>query len=349
MPAQAVRIAFAVSERLTISSEAPPLSRARVSGLVTGRNTTIRGATAEIRMPDGRALNLQDGSFVIKDAVPHDVSAQIGLRLTGGADALASLLQTKLFRSLAGAEIDPATLRGQADLRIDFPLSLEAVPDIADLLPVTLSGSLTDIVADRIVGKERLENGRFTVAYDRGGFSLKGDGRLAGAPLTVDLHQAKAGAPGEAVVTMALDDAAGPARACRPAPARRAGECPLRRAGRPAGQEPDPGRGRPRPASVDGLLPGWTKAAAQARPPDARPHRDPRRAANCATSRSIPARSSCAAAPSSAPRAGSSGPTDTSLKLSPGDDIRAQVERSGNGYRITAKGGVADARRSCAP
>ncbi len=85
-------------------------------------------------------------------------------------------------------------MRGQADLRVDFPLSLEAVPDIADL-PVTLSGSLTDIVADRIVGKERLENGRFALAYDRNGFSLKGDGRLAGAPLTVDLHQAKAGAP----------------------------------------------------------------------------------------------------------------------------------------------------------
>ncbi len=55
MPDQAVRIAFAVSEGgLTISNDAPPLSRGRVSGLVTGRNTAIRGANAEIRMPDGR-------------------------------------------------------------------------------------------------------------------------------------------------------------------------------------------------------------------------------------------------------------------------------------------------------
>ncbi|WP_122982784.1 DUF3971 domain-containing protein [Methylobacterium indicum] len=344
MPDQAVRIAFAVSEGgLTISSEAPPLSRARVSGLVTGRNTTIRGATAEIRMPDGRALNLQDGSFVIKDAVPHDVSAQIGLRLTGGADALASLLQTKLFRSLAGAEIDPATLRGQADLRIDFPLSLEAVPDIADL-PVTLSGSLTDIVADRIVGKERLENGRFTVAYDRGGFSLKGDGRLAGAPLTVDLHQAKAGAPGEAVVTMALDDAArarkglptapqlaGPVNARFVVPVGRPGKSPIR-------VEADLAR-----ASVDGLLPGWTKAAgkpgrltlALTETPQGSELRD-----IALDSGQVQLRGSAFLSA----EGGFERADLTSLKLSPGDDIRAQVERSGNGYRITAKGGVADAR-----
>ncbi len=344
MPDQAVRIAFAVSEGgLTISSEAPPLSRARVSGLVTGRNTTIRGATAEIRMPDGRALALQDGSFVIKDAVPHDVSAQIGLRLTGGADALASLLQTKLFRSLAGAEIDPASLRGQADLRVDFPLSLEAVPDIADL-PVTLSGSLTDIVADRIVGKERLENGRFALAYDRNGFSLKGDGRLAGAPLTVDLHQAKAGAPGEAVVTLALDDAtrarkglptapqlAGPINARVVVPFGRPGKNPVR-------IEADLAR-----ASVDGLLPGWTKAAGR-----------PGRLTLALTEtpqgselRDIVLESGQVQLRGSAFLNGEGGferADLTSLKLSPGDDIRAQVERSGNGYRITAKGGVADAR-----
>jgi hypothetical protein len=344
MPDASVRIAFAVSEGgLTISNDAPPLSRAKVSGLVTGRNTTIRGATAEIRMPDGRALGLQDGSFVIKDAVPHDVTAQIGLRLAGGADALASLLQTRLFRSLSGAELDPNALRGQADLRIDFPLSLEAVPDIADL-PVTLSGTLTDIAAERIVGKEKLENGRFAVAYDRNGFSLRGDGRLAGAPLTVDLHQPKAGAPGEAVVTMALDDAArarkglptapqlaGPVNARFVVPVGRPGKNPVR-------VEADLAR-----ASVDGLLPGWTKPAGK-----------PGRLTLALTEtgqgsdlRDIVLESGPVQLRGSAVLNADGGferADLTSLKLSPGDDIRAQVERAGTGYRISAKGANADAR-----
>ncbi len=344
MPDQSVRIAFAVSEGgLAISSDAPPLSRARVAGLVTGRNTTIRGATAEIRMPDGRALGLQDGSFVIKDAVPHDVTAQIGLRLAGGADALASLLQAKLFRSLSGTELDPGALRGQADLRIDFPLSLEAVPDIADL-PVTLSGTLTDIAAERIVGKEKLENGRFAVAYDRTGFSLKGDGRLAGAPLNLDLHQPKAGAPGEAVVTMALA-AAGRARTGLPTAPQLAGPVnarfvvPVGRPGRnPVRVEADLTR-----ASVDGLLPGWTKAAGK-----------PGRLTLSLTDtgqgsdlRDIALESGSVQLRGSASLNAEGGferADLTSLKLSPGDDIRAQVERTGTGYRISAKGGVADAR-----
>ncbi len=344
MPDQAVRIAFAVSEGgLTISNEAPPLSPR--PGLGAGHRAQHRhpGANAEIRMPDGRALALQDGSFVIKDAVPNAVTAQIGLRLTGGADALASLMQAKLFRSLSGTELDPATLRGQADLRIDFPLSLEAVPDIADL-PVVMSGTLTDIAAERLVGKEKLESGRFALAYDRNGFSLKGDGRLAGAPLTVDLHQPKAGAPGEALVTMALDDAArarkglptapllaGPVNARFVVPFGRPGKTPIR-------VEADLGK-----ASIDGLLPGWTKAAGK-----------PGRLTLSLTEtgqgselRDIALDSGPVQLRGSAslnPEGGFERADLTSLKLSPGDDIRAQVERTGTGYRITAKGGVADAR-----
>ncbi|MFE1601895.1 YhdP family protein [Methylobacterium sp. ID0610] len=344
MPDGAVRIAFAVSGGgLTISPDAPPLSRGRVSGLVTGRNTTIRGATAEIRMADGRVLSLQDGSFVIKDAVPHAVTAQIGLRLTGGTDALAALLQAKLFRGLTGAEIDPATVRGQTDLRIDFPLSLEAVPDIADL-PVVMSGSLTDVAVDRLVGKDRLENGRFTLAYDRSGFAMKGEARLSGAPMNVDLHQPKAGVPGEAVVALVLDDAARARRGLPTAPAL-AGPVPARfvvPVGRPgkttAKVEVDLAR-----AAIDGLVPGWTKAAGK-----------PGRLTFALTEtgagtelRDLALDAGPVSARGSAVISAEGGlerAEFTSLKLSPGDDVRGQVERSGGVYKLALKGGVADAR-----
>ncbi|WP_157091579.1 DUF3971 domain-containing protein [Methylobacterium nodulans] len=344
VPDKAVRIAFAVSDgSLVISPEAPPLTRGRVSGLVTGRNTTIRGATAEIRMPDGRALTLQDGSFVIKDAVPRDVTAQIGLRLTGGTDALASLLQAKLFRGLTGAEIDPATTRGQADLRIDFPLSLNAVPEIADL-PVVMSGSFSDVSVDRLVGKDRLENGRFSLAYDRSGFSMKGEARLSGAPMSVDLHQPKPGAPGEAVVALTLDEAARARRGLPVAPAL-AGPVPARFVvpiGRPgkttARVEADLTR-----ASIDGLVPGWTKAAGK-----------PGRLTFALTDtgngtelKDLALEAGSVAAKGSAVISAEGGlerAEFTSLKLSPGDDVRGQLERSGGVYKVMLKGGVADAR-----
>ncbi len=96
-------------------------------------------------------------------------------------------------------------------------------------------------------------------------------------------------------------------------------------------------------ASVDGLVPGWTKAAGR-----------PGRLTLALTEtpqgselRDIVLESGQVQLRGSAFLNGEGGferADLTSLKLSPGDDIRAQVERSGNGYRITAKGGVADAR-----
>ncbi|ACA20135.1 conserved hypothetical protein [Methylobacterium sp. 4-46] len=344
MPDQAVRIAFAVSEgNLQISPEAPPLSRGRVAGLVTGRNTTIRGATAEIRVADGRVLAIQDGSFVIKDAVPHDVKAQIGLRLSGGTDALAALLQAKLFRGLTTTEIDPAATRGQADLRIDFPLSLEAVPDIADL-PVTMTGSLAEVSVDRIVGKDRLENGRFAVTYDRTGFSLKGEGKLSGAPMSVDLRQPRAGAPGEAVVALTLDDAMRARRGLPAAPSL-AGPVPARfvvpigRPGRTSTRvEADLSR-----ASIDGLLPGWSKAAGK----PGRLTFALSEAGSGSELRDIVLESGSVSVKGSAVVSAEGGLERaelTSLKLSPGDDVRGQVERSGGAYRVNLRGSVADAR-----
>ncbi|HEX8373774.1 MAG TPA: DUF3971 domain-containing protein, partial [Geminicoccaceae bacterium] len=206
MPDQAVRIAFVVADAtLSVSPDAPPLSHGRVTGTITGLTTTIRGVTAEIRMGE-RVLSITDGAFVIPRLTPESVVAQIGLRLGGGADALAALLQTKMFKTLTGAEIEPGSVKGNADLRIDFPLDLKHMPELADL-PVTLAGTLTELSFDKAFGKERLESGKFAVSYDRNGFALKGEGRVVGSPVAIDLRQPKAGGPGEILVALTLDEA----------------------------------------------------------------------------------------------------------------------------------------------
>ncbi|WP_298964485.1 DUF3971 domain-containing protein [uncultured Methylobacterium sp.] len=344
MPDRAVRIAFSVSDgALQVSPDAPPLSRGRVSGIVTGRNTTIRNVAAEIQAAENRVLTIQDGSFVIKDATPQSTVAVIGLRLSGGADALAALLQSKLFRGVTGTDLDPGAIRGASDLRIDFPLDLKHLPDLADL-PAVMSGTLTDLAVERIAGKERLENGRFALAYDRGAFSLKGEARLSGTPIAVDLHQPKAGGPGEVLVTATLDDAARTRRGLPAAPAL-AGPIPARivvpfgRPGKPVVRiEADLSK-----AAVDGLVPGWTKAAG-------RPGRLSLGLVDGAGGvelRDIALEAGTVQARGNASLSGE-GTLEraefSSLKLSAGDDMRAQIERAGGGYRVSVKGANADAR-----
>ena len=346
MPDRALRIAFGVSNAtLLVSPDAPPLTRGRVTGTVTGQTTTIRGVTAEIRLDEARALQISDGSFTIPEITPEKVVAQVGLRLAGGADGLAALLQTKLFKSLTGADIDPATVKGAADLRIDFPLNLKHVPELPDM-PVTLSGTLSDLSVDKLMGKDRLEGGRFSLVYDRAGFSMKGDARLAGAPLGVDLRQPKAGQPGEAAVTLLADDAFR-ARKGMPSGAQLSGPIPVK-AVIPIGR---PGPGKPpirieadlARASIDGLVPGFSK-------PAGRPGKLSLTLLDAGGGndlRDIVLDAAPASARGSASLAADGGferAEFTSLKISPGDDMRVVAERTGNGYHVTVKGAVADAR-----
>lgn len=344
MPDGALRVSFDVGNgTMQVSTDAPPLTKTRVVGTITGRTTTVRGATGEIRMADGRTLTLGDGSFSVSAPVPNDPQAQVGMRLTGGVDALVSLLQTKLFRGLANLDLDPASLRGQADLRVDFPLALAHVPDVADM-PVTVSGTLNDVGLDKVLGKERVEGGRFTLAYDRTGFTLRGDAKLTGTPISVDLRQPKGGAPGEMVVLATLDEALRARRGLPVAP-QLAGPIPARitvptgKPGKTAARiEADLTR-----ASTDGLLPGWTKASGRA----AKASFTVSDTGGGYEIRDLALDAGPTVLRGSA-AIGGDGQLDradlTTLKVATGDDMRAQVERSGGVYKVSLRGAVADAR-----
>ncbi|WP_412760072.1 hypothetical protein [Methylobacterium guangdongense] len=345
-PDDAVHIDFHVSDAaIDVTADAPPVTKGNVVGTITGRSTTVRNVTAEVHGPDGRGLTITDGSFVIPQITPDRVVAQIGMRLTGGADGMASVLQAKLFKSVMSVDLDPATIKGSADLRVDFPLDLKHIPDLPDL-PLTLTGTLGDLAVDKVMGKDRLEAGRFSLSYDRGAFTLKGDGRVAGAPISVDLRQPKVGQPGEAVVNLALDDAVRGRKGLPTAP-QLTGTIPVR-AVVPIGR---PGTGKPpirveadlAKAGIDGLLPGLTKQAGK-----------PGRLTFTLVDggQGLELRDfAFDAAPAQArgtvlitPEGGLERADLTNFKLSPGDDLRVGLDRTGSGYKVVVRGAVVDAR-----
>ena len=345
-PDESVRIDFHVSDAaIDVTGDAPPVTKGNVVGVITGRSTTVRNVTAEVHGPDGRGLAITDGSFVIPKTTPDRVVAQIGMRLSGGADGMASVLQAKLFKSVMSVDLDTATIKGSADLRVDFPLDLKHIPDLPDL-PVTLTGTLADLSVDKVMGKDRLESGRFSLSYDRGAFGLKGDGRVAGAPVSVDLRQPKVGQPGEAVVNLSLDDAVRGRKGLPTAP-QLSGTIPVRAVvpiGRPGAAKPpirveaDLAR-----AGIDGLLPGLTKPAGKpgrltftlVDGGQTLELRDLAFEAGAASARGTVAIT---------PEGGLERADLTGVKLSPGDDLRVSLDRTGSGYKVVVRGAVADAR-----
>ncbi|NNM71969.1 DUF3971 domain-containing protein [Enterovirga aerilata] len=319
----------------------PPLTGLSFVGAATGNTTTLTSGQGRVEMSDGRRLNFSGGSFRQADEHLATSVAQINFRLDGGADALASFLRSPVFRELGSFDIDPANVKGRADLRVSLPLTVHRIPPLSDL-PVSVSGTLADISVERIVGREKLEGAQLAVGYEAGALSIRGEGRLGGAPATFDLRQPKA-APGDVAVHLSLDEAARARRSLPTAP-QVSGTVPVKLvvpfgagAKGPTKVEADLSK-----VAIEGLLPGWSKPAGR----PGRIHfafgegegtelRD-----LVVESGPVQLRGTVTFATDGVLEKAELG----TFKLSSGDDMRASVDRSGQLYKVALKGNVGDAR-----
>jgi len=292
-------------------------------------------------MADGRALDALQGSFLLPDMWRKDAAAAIGFRLQGGADGLGALLQAPLIHEIAGLELDPATMKGRADLRVQLPLQVNNLPKIADL-PLSVSGTVSDLSIDKLFGRDRLDGGNLSVAYDRGTLAIKGDGKLAGSPATIDVRRTK-DAGGEANVTFTLDDA-GRVRRGLALGSQLTGPISIK-AALPLGKTAKPGirvEADLAKAGVDQLVPGWVKAPGK-------PGKLAFTLVDGPTSeiQDLQLDSGAVQLRGSATLSSDGGLDKAefgTFKLSPGDDMRAQIERTNNLYKVTVRGNVGDAR-----
>jgi hypothetical protein len=343
IPDEAVRIDFMVrGGELVVADGLPPLSGANVTGVVTGTTATLQASGARVQMPDERTLAISEGSFAMANYWPKDTVARIAFRLEGGADALGSLLHAPLMRDIAQVDLDPSLMKGRADLRVNIPLTIKNIPPLPEI-PIAITGGLSDLTIDKVFGKERLEGASLSVGYQAGGLAIRGGGKVAGGPATIDLRQ-PAGRSGEAVVSLTLDEAAR-AKKGLTFGSQLTGPLPVR-VSLPLGKQQKSG---PRieadltKAVVDNLLPGWTKAAGK-------PGRLAFTVADAGSGtelRDLMLDSGPVQLRGIVTLAAESGLEKaelSSVKLSPGDDMRAQIERSGGAYRISVRGNVADAR-----
>lgn len=335
----ALDLTFTTSEtRLDVVDGLPPLTGLAVQGHITGVTASLDAAGA-IEMADGRRLSFTEASYVHPSLDRKGSPARIGFRILGGADALASLARSPLIREAGVPDLDPATLRGAVDIKATLPLVPGAIPPLRDL-GIAFSGTFSDISADKLPGHERLEGGQFSVLQDASGFSAKGEGKIGGAPASFALRAPQAGG-GELTVNAVLDEA-GRARRSLPVAPALAGPVGVK-VSVPLGPKPVPrvelDLSR---AAIDGLVPGWQK-------PAGKPGRAAFTLADTGSTElhdlavdagSVQMKGSLVLSP-----AGGIERADlSSFRLSPGDDMRVQLERAGSGYRVAIRGGNADAR-----
>lgn len=330
----------ATGAELSLVDELPPIRGLLIEGRAAGTRANLEARGGTVTMPDGRSFSFPEGSFVHKDIDKHGSAAQIAFRVGGGADALASFLRTPMIRELCPVEVDPSTVSGAFDLRVRLPLVPSRIPKLSDL-PLSMSGTFANLAADKLPGQEKLEGANVALTYEAGLLSARGEGRLSGTPATFEMQAARSG-QADLTVTTVLDDAAR-ARRSLPGPPALAGPIPLkitvdlaRRSGARVGA--DLGR-----ASIDGLVPGWVK-------PPARPGRLAFTLADADGHelRDVVVDAGPVQIRGSVTLSSAGGVERADLptfRLSPGDDLRAQLDRGpGGSYRVSLKGNNADAR-----
>ncbi len=317
----------------------PPMISASGTGLFTGHVFRVVADRATMDLTPTRRIFADNLVFEIPDITPRPiVDARAKAHLTGTAESLADLLNREPLRKQAGVQIDPATVKGQAegDLALDLKLGKTAKPEDSQF---HASGSLSNLTLDKFVGPEKLDQGSLTFVADRDTLKMNGDGELFGSAAHIDALRAP-GEDGSATLTATLEQATRVKRGLNlgwltgPLPIKL--KAPLSRAS--ADVEIDLTA-----AGVDNPIPGVAKAAGK--PGKAtfqiKPSLEGASVSNLAIDfGTVSVRGSAEVSVDGAIQSA----RITQARLSPGDSVQAEVVNTATAVKATVRGTTLDAR-----
>ena len=338
-----VRVDFSVSNlALGFMNGVPPLLDVAATGVVTGRTFAMDVQHGTMEVAPGRRLTLADGTFRVPDNDPKPTPATVDAHILGGVDTVAELLSRDALKAYADLPMDAAALHGQVDgrLAVGFLMGKDVPPNSAT---VSVAATATNFGLDRLVGKEGLTDATIKLDVDpKAGLKARGEGRIYGAPATIDLHKPQAGT-GEAVIAITLDDAARARAGVGAAGLKGPISAKINAAigtGDKVRAAVDVDLGK---AAMEGLLPGFSKPAGR-----------PARATLTVLSRdggttldnlTFEGGGATVRGTVDLDREGDFVSARLSqVKLSPGDDMRVEVQQGGDGIRVVARGANLDAR-----
>jgi hypothetical protein len=315
-----------------------------VSGHIalTGRTVAFLATGGVMESAPGHKLAIAQGAFRVPALGFDPAPASIDLRLVGNVEAVADILALDGIAKVADAPVDASALHGQVDgrLRVDFDLGKAAKDEHTR---VSIDAEATNVSIDRFLGKERLEGATLKLVSDVEGLRAGGSGRVFGAPVAFELRRP----PGEkskaqALMSLQLDDAARAKAGFAVAGvsgivgAQVATRLPLEESD--AQIELDFFK-----AELDNPLPGVVKAAGK--PGKASFNLVKRPEGSVLEQLSAEAGGAQIAGVVEVARDGAFRSARlTQVRLSPGDDMRVDVTRVGDGLKLVVRGANIDAR-----
>ncbi len=345
LPEKALALAWTLRRSvLAPLAQAPVLRDLSITGRASGKDVRIDVLAGHLDAGDGRRLQLGRGSFIVPNTQMRDPAARVVLPMTGPAEALLAAARSPGLAPFMGRPSEATKLRGQASVDLTLAMQLKHVMDASDVR-ASLVGTLSKLTIEGINGLDRIENADLAMTVDRNGLMLKGEGQVFGTPAAIEVRGQGKSVP-VATLTLTLDETARARKGIRLAPMLTGPvtaklTAPL---AADAGKQETVAEIDFTRAVIADLLPGWNKRAGQ-------------------TAR---ARGALSELPGGGWRVDrfeiDAGPVAargsldlgkdgglvkaslSSFRLSPGDAVQVDAERTGATTRISVKGNAFDAR-----
>ncbi len=326
----------------TFLDGAPPVQGVAAKGHSSGRSARIDAKTGYIEARDGHRIDLSNGVYTTPDFETRPIALIISAHAQGGVDALGEVLSTPGFAPVASLPLDPRTTRGQVSGDFTFRTKLPPVYD-PSLASIEVNATVANFAADHLLGKAGLDQGALAVTLADGIIHVVGTGKIFGAPATLEVTRDHS-QPARGVITFPMDEGAR-AKAGLNFGTTVAGPVAVKIAG-------DVGAAPPK-AQVDldftrtGLnapVPGLFKPAGRAAKASFSYAEDARGASTLDNFVYDGSGQSAKGVLQLAPDGSVAGARLSGVKFSPGDDLRLDIQKTGDVMKITARGESLDAR-----
>jgi hypothetical protein len=239
----------------------PALHDADMTMHVVGRDAVVSIGKATGDMPSGRKLAFTSGVFEVPDTAPHAPPARVHFRMEGPVQAAAELLRMDRLRDVSDAPFEPSSMRGNltAQVTLGMPLKADLPPGSTNY---AIAMEATNFSAERMIMGQKVDAAVLRANATPQGFQLKGDVKIAGAPVSLEYRKVRGEADAEIRLQGMLDEAARNSLGFEMGETV-SGAIPIRLAGRVATTSDREGRFNVEAdltsAQIDNLLPGWAK------------------------------------------------------------------------------------------
>ncbi len=200
----AVRVSFSVADAsLNFLPGVPSVTGLAGAGRVSARSAVFEARAGYMEAGGDRRLTIVDGRFDAADFGRPPVHGTLNVRVTGSMDAVGDILGREGMKPFGGFAMEPGAFKGSVDgrLTVDIDFGLNEKP------LVRVAAQVSNLVVERLAGKERLEQGALTVTVDPSGLRAAGQGRLFGTTAKLELKKPPGGFT-EATLSLTLDESA---------------------------------------------------------------------------------------------------------------------------------------------